>query len=182
MSKKTHPEFSPKEPRLPDNQEELSAQGTYTLIILVPAEKQIDIGGLGTRNLPRGYYAYTGSALGKGAQSLKGRIQRHLSRSNKKNRWHIDYLLSEGHVKIVSVIAGPTPKKAECEINQYLKKGLQGTILIQGFGSSDCTHRCGSHLLYLGLPENASRMVAEVYSEKVGAQPICLSLGGTPKT
>jgi Uri superfamily endonuclease len=175
MSKKSHPEFSPKEPELPDNLEDLSTQGTYTLIILVPGEKQIAIGGLETRNLPRGYYTYTGSALGKGAQSLNGRIQRHLSRSNKKKRWHIDYLLSEGHVKIVSVIAGPTPKKAECEINQYIRERLHATIPIQRFGSSDCTHRCGSHLLYLGLLENAARMVAEVYSEKVGAQTVCLS-------
>ena len=182
MPRKRHPKSSPAKAGIPNNLQALGIPGTYTLIIHVPTGKNIEIGRLGTRNLTRGYYAYTGSALGKGAQSLRGRIQRHLSKGNKKKRWHIDYLLSTGHVKVESVVASPTPKKAECEINQNIRERLHATIPVRGFGSSDCTKRCGSHLLYLGLAENAARMVAEAYCEKVGRQTVCLGLGGTSQT
>jgi len=165
MLSKKHPKSSLKEPTSCRELESLNGVGTYTLAILVPAETRIDVGALGTRSFHRGYYAYTGTAFGKNAQSLAGRILRHLRRDNKK-RWHIDYLLAANNVEITSVIAACTKEKMECEINQHLGDRLQATIPARGFGSSDCRKRCGSHLLYLGLDENVAERIADLYSEK----------------
>ena len=52
-------------------------RGVYTLIIFVSSAMLLKIGGLGERKIEKGYYAYTGSALGNGSSSLAGRISRH---------------------------------------------------------------------------------------------------------
>lgn len=166
MLSKKHPKSSLKEPKACHELEGLNGKGTYTLVILVPAETCIDVGALGTRNFSMGYYAYTGSAFGKNVQSLAGRILRHLRRDKKKKRWHIDYLLAANSVEITSVVATCTEKKMECEINQHLESRLPATVPARGFGSSDCSKRCGSHLLYLGLDENFAKRIADLYSEK----------------
>ena len=78
--------------------------GVYTLIIeLTREEVDHNWDDLGSHCFPRGFYTYTGSALGKGGLSLRGRVLRHLS-SKKKKRWHIDYLLGSRTVEIVAVI------------------------------------------------------------------------------
>ena len=166
MLSKKHPKSSLKESKSCHELEGLNGVGTYTLVILVPAEARIGVGALGTRSFSRGYYAYTGTAFGKNAQSLAGRILRHLGRDKKKKRWHIDYLLAASNVEVTSAIAAFTEKKMECEINQHLRDRLQATIPARGFGSSDCRKRCGSHLLYLGLEENVAKRIADLYSEK----------------
>ena len=166
MLSKKHPKSSLKEPKACHELESLNGVGTYTLAILVPAETRIDVGALGTRNFSRGYYAYTGTAFGKNAQSLAGRILRHLRRDKKKKRWHIDYLLAANNVEVISVVVAYTKEKMECEINQHLKDRLQATIPVRGFGSSDCRKKCGSHLLYLGLGENVAERISDLYSEK----------------
>ena len=166
MPNKKHPESSSKNPGASYGLESLNAQGTYTLTIFVPVEEHADIGALGTRIFPKGYHAYTGTAFGKNAQSLTGRIVRHLRRDKKKRRWHIDHLLAAKNVEITSVIAACTRKKMECEINQYLRDKLQATIPVRGFGASDCRNKCESHLLHLGLDGNVTETIAELYSEK----------------
>jgi len=166
MLSKKQPKSSLKEPEACRELESLNAKGTYTLAILVSAETRIDIGALGTRDFSGGYYAYTGTAFGRNAQSLAGRILRHLRRHDKKRRWHIDYLLAADNVKVISVVAAYTNEKMECEINQRLRDRLQASIPVRGFGSSDCRKKCGSHLLYLGLDENVAERIADLYSEK----------------
>jgi hypothetical protein len=47
----------------------LDAKGNYTLLIFIKAQKQIAIGRIGTKHFQKGYYAYTGSAFGKGSKS-----------------------------------------------------------------------------------------------------------------
>lgn len=49
---------------------ELSASGIYVLMLFASKEVTLTIGKLGKQRFPRGYYTYTGSALGKGATSL----------------------------------------------------------------------------------------------------------------
>ena len=166
MLRKKQPKSSPKEPNAYHELESLNAKGTYTLVILVALETRIDVGALGTRDFSEGYYAYTGTAFGKNAQSLAGRILRHLRRDDKKKRWHIDYLLAADNVKVISVVAAYTKEKMECKINQRLRDSLQATIPVRGFGSSDCRKKCGSHLLYLGLDENVAERISGLYSEK----------------
>ncbi|MEM3041578.1 MAG: GIY-YIG nuclease family protein, partial [Nitrososphaerota archaeon] len=143
-------------------------KGAYTLLILVPAERFLVVGRLGSYTFRKGHYAYTGSALGKGA-SLQRRILRHLSKEKAK-RWHIDYLLSEDNVTVTSVVAACTGKKMECEINRYLRDILQAEIPVPRFGASDCREKCGSHLLYLGEEKDIARRIFRLYLEKIGTE------------
>jgi Uri superfamily endonuclease len=140
---------------------EFSASGIYTLLLLVSEEVKLTVGKLGKQNFPRGYYTYTGSALGKGATSLKHRIARHL-RKQKRKYWHIDYLLADENVSVEAVIAAETNKKMECNINQHIK-GIEGAeVPVKGFGASDCRKKCGSHLLYFPQIENADYLVQKL--------------------
>jgi len=61
--------------------EKLPTKGIYTLIVFLSSEAQLKVGKLGTHTFPAGYYTYTGSALGKGASSLKQRVTRHLKKT-----------------------------------------------------------------------------------------------------
>lgn len=145
-------------------------KGVYTLILHVPKETSLRIGKLGVQRFRGGYYAYTGSALGKGASSLKGRISRHLS-SNKTSFWHIDYLLIQKNVAITYVITVQTEKNLECEVNERIKK--IGKVLNPNFGSTDCSQNCGSHLLYLGK-KTKEKEILEIY-KRIG-QPNQMSV------
>ena len=140
---------------------EFSTNGIYTLLLFVSEEVSLTVGKLGKQNFPRGYYSYTGSALGKGATSLKHRIARHL-RKEKPRFWHIDYLLADEDVSVEAVIAAETNKKMECNINQHIK-GMKGAeVPVKGFGASDCRKNCGSHLLYFPEIENANCLVQKL--------------------
>jgi Uri superfamily endonuclease len=140
---------------------EFSASGIYTLLLFASKEVTLAIGKLGKQNFPRGYYTYTGSALGKGAASLKHRIARHL-RKEKRKFWHIDYLLADENVSVEAVIAAETNKKMECNINSHIK-GIKGAeVPVKGFGASDCRKNCGSHLLYFPEIENADCLVQKL--------------------
>lgn len=152
---------------------DLPKKGTYTLIILVPSERWIEVGRVGFHKFLRGYYAYTGSAFGRGAQSLNGRIQRHL-RKDKKKRWHIDFLLSEEDTAIIALVAAQTDKKMECEINNYMRDNLHAEILVPKFGSSDCKEGCKSHLLFFREKENIIQEISILYVDKIGKVPIIL--------
>ena len=59
----------------------------------------------------------------------------------KKTHWHIDYLLNNGAVHIIDT---KKSKLTECSLNQKTK----GTVIIDGFGSSDCNLFCKSHFKY----------------------------------
>ena len=140
-------------------------RGTYTLVIFIDSSVSLEIGGLGTANLDAGYYTYTGSAMGRGSSSLAGRISRHL-RGAKKKRWHIDYLLSSVKSEIEAVLALPSRRRLECEVNQHLISLLRPETPIPGFGSSDCISGCKSHLLYFGMEDNLLRKIAEIYLQR----------------
>ncbi len=134
-------------------------RGVYTLVLHLCTENiSLRVGKLGKFKLREGYYLYTGSALGKGALSLGGRIQRHLKKQ-KTMRWHIDYLLSLKEVNVSSIVLAETKEKVECKLNRFLKKKIKGRILIPNFGSSDCKFGCGSHLLYMGKRDPLPKVV-----------------------
>jgi len=127
--------------------ETLPTKGVYTLIISLSEETRLNIGKLGVQKFPKGYYTYTGSALGKGATSLKRRVSRHL-RKRKRNLWHIDFLLANENVTVTAVVAAETSKKLECKMNRYIKREGGAKAPVRGFGSSDCKEKCESHLLF----------------------------------
>ena len=127
--------------------QELSTSGIYTLLLFLSKEVTLTIGKLGKKRFSRGYYTYTGSALGKGASSLKHRIVRHM-RKEKWRFWHIDYLLADENVSVEAVIVVETNEKMECKANQHIKTIRGAKVPVKGFGASDCRKNCGSHLLF----------------------------------
>ena len=140
---------------------ELSTTGIYTLLLFLSKEVTVDIGKLGKQRFPEGYYTYTGSALGKGASSLKHRIARHL-RKEKRKFWHIDYLLADENVSVEAVVAAETNENMECNLNSYLKNMRGATVPVTGFGASDCKKNCGSHMLYFPEIENVDLLVQKL--------------------
>lgn len=112
---------------------------TYQLYIQVGKAQSIRIGRLGTFRFPAGHYIYTGSAR----RHLAARVRRHLS-TDKKLRWHIDYLLTARTVRVNTVGLSASE---ECHCHQCTR----GEIVVPGFGASDCTSGCGSHLKFLGM-------------------------------
>ena len=121
--------------------------GVYTSIIHLPVDIRLKVGKLGEHQFLKGYYAYTGSALGPRASSLRKRVARHLQKK-KRIFWHIDYLLTSGEPVVIAIVAGHTNMKMECEINRRLKNEVTARIPVLGFGASDCKENCGSHLLF----------------------------------
>lgn len=111
---------------------------TYQLEIVLAAPARIAVGRMGVYEFPAGRYIYTGSAK----RSLEARIARHLRR-DKRLHWHIDYLLASPSASVRQVHRSGL---AECTLNQQ----TAGTLLVAGFGASDCRQGCGSHLKYLG--------------------------------
>ena len=111
-------------------------KGIYILLIEIDAKIKEKIGSLGKIEFDKGIYAYIGSAQ----NNLEKRIQRHKEK-NKKLRWHIDYLLSNKHAKILKVFYKKAEKAEECRIAKKLCK-TEKPIL--NFGCSDC--KCKSHL------------------------------------
>tara|TARA_B100001248_G_C26973808_1_gene271432 strand:- start:101 stop:490 length:390 start_codon:yes stop_codon:yes gene_type:complete len=109
---------------------------SYQLFINVKKEINLKVGKLGKFIFPVRYYVYTGSAK----KNIDKRIQRHLYKK-KKLHWHIDYLLNNDAVEIIDTMKS---QMTECNLN----KKTTGTIIIDGFGSSDCNLSCVSHLKY----------------------------------
>ena len=111
---------------------------SYQLFIKLSRDSEVQIGKLGFFRFPRGGYIYTGSAKAH----MEKRIERHLSK-HKKPRWHIDYLLEVKDARITQVTRSEI---SECKLN----KKTSGETLVNGFGSSDCLKKCGSHLKFTG--------------------------------
>lgn len=148
----------------------LPENGVYTIVVEVAEDLDVEVGSLGIIHLERGYYAYTGSGLGKGALSVRGRVSRHISRA-KRLKWHIDFLLSHPRALVVGVVASRASKEYECVVALNLAKGG----FVKRFGCSDC--RCKSHLARLncrGL-EECLRLVSSVY-KSLGLEPVALVL------
>lgn len=129
--------------------------GLYTLIIKLEKQVEIEVGKLGILELKKGYYAYTGSALGRAGFK---RINRHLNiDKKKKKRWHIDYLLEHSEVvEVFKLECGERGK--ECEMAAEIGRKFEA---IKAFGSSDC--KCKAHLHYSPSLELLRRFIAELF-------------------
>jgi len=130
-----------------DLTEKFPTRGIYTLIVFLSNDTQLKVGKLGPQTFPAGYYTYIGSALGKGASSLKQRVTRHLKKQKQKF-WHIDFLLAHENATVTAVIAVQTSRKLECKMNHCIIEELKTKIPVVGFGASDCKENCKSHLLF----------------------------------
>ena len=138
-----------------------SSGGVYTLLLFLPKEVTVTIGSLGKQTFPRGYYAYTGSALGKRATCLKHRIARHL-RKEKRKFWHIDYLLADENVSLEAVVVAQTQEKMECNLNYFIKSINGAKVQVNRFGASDCKKNCRTHLMYFPEAEQAELLIQKI--------------------
>jgi sugar fermentation stimulation protein A len=119
-------------------------KGTYTIILACEKPFRAKFGMLGSAEVNPGYYAYTGSALGRGAVSLEGRLARH-ARRIKKKRWHIDFLTTRKAVRFKMVLYLVSNKHLECKINQAIQESVRTASLLPHLGASDC--KCQTHLV-----------------------------------
>jgi len=119
-------------------------RGTYTLVLVCDEGFGVVMGRLGRVWVGAGCCLYTGSALGVGAQSLEGRVERHVRRW-KRRRWHVDYLTSNQHCRVTRVVWLISPRRLECAINRAVAEELNARPVLAGAGSSDC--ECDAHLL-----------------------------------
>lgn len=111
-------------------------KGSYVLVMSLEEDTVLEVGALGTKELPAGLYTYVGSAQ----SGLEQRVGRHFSDSKKKH-WHIDYLLERCALISAILIEGPD---MECQINAAIDVLPGSDMPCSGFGSSDCN--CISHL------------------------------------
>lgn len=133
-------------------------KGTYSLIIHLTKDSEIEVGKLGKIKFRKGNYAYIGSAL----KNLNKRVNRHLQ-DEKKLHWHVDYLLEKAQIE--QVFYGKGNERKECSIAQF----LAGKFLsIKNFGSSDC--KCRSHLFFSEDATELNKSVVESFKD-VGLKP-----------
>jgi len=151
-------------------------KGTYTLVILLEKEARIEVQKCGSFILQKGYYTYTGSALGCGGVSLRNRVVRHLKKRKAKH-WHIDFLLVNKNAAVIAVVAAGSSVNRECQVNDAIKNVEGATVPIVGFGASDCEHNCGSHLMYF-RDENVTEKIEDVYKELFRAGATSITLEG----
>jgi len=143
-------------------------QGVYTLIIRSSRPCRITVGRHLTVLLKRGWYLYSGSALGRGSTSLEGRISRHLTR-DKKHFWHIDRILSSDSTRVVLVVFAKTTSKMECKLNAALLKDSGIRVPVRGMGSTDC--RCESHFLVTRHTLGVLRQKVRLCYARLGLRP-----------
>jgi sugar fermentation stimulation protein A len=119
-------------------------KGTYTIIVECGFDGCVVFCMLGRARLRRGYYLYTGSALGFGATSLERRLERHEKRS-KRRKWHIDYLTSKPGCRVRGAVYLVSRRRLECKINRSISRELKLLPVLPKIGASDCN--CEGHLL-----------------------------------
>lgn len=124
--------------------EQSNSFSTYCLHIQISRKISVNIGKLGKVDFPEGIYLYCGSAR----KNFDARINRHLA-TNKKIRWHIDYLLGSKYSKIVKIEKFELEEHTECSLVKYYALNNIAEKYATGFGASDCKNGCRSHLLKL---------------------------------
>ena len=110
-------------------------RGCYIVVLKLPRDRWIEVGGFGKVKFRKGYYLYAGSAL----KDLTRRLARH-QRLIKKHHWHIDYLRE--HAEYIAGIPIRTSQDLECVVATAL--GELAEWQVPGFGCSDCN--CPTHL------------------------------------
>lgn len=115
-------------------------KGVYVLVLKLHSDTDITVGRLGLLYFKKGFYAYVGSALGRGGFK---RVTRHFdvaSGRNSARKWHIDYLLP--YSEVICALLLPGNEDIECTVAKTLGK-FSG---VSGFGCSDCS--CSTHLIF----------------------------------
>ena len=117
--------------------------GSYCVAFNLQTSLQKTIGRIGEGRFLPGHYLYCGSAKGK--SGLKNRVSRHLNNATVKF-WHIDYL--KEHLIPIRVWYIIGEEYSECDLVNALEGMREIQWSMRGFGASDCTHGCRSHLFF----------------------------------
>ncbi len=134
-----------------------SEGGVYALLIELTESAQVRLGRRAAKLEP-GLYVYIGSARGPGG--LRARVERH-ARKEKKVRWHVDQLTTAAS-RILAVVYALSDAR-ECVLTPHLEQ-LGFSHSIPGFGNSDCSSGCTSHLLQASCdPATAVELVKEAF-------------------
>jgi endonuclease-3 len=137
--------------------------GTYTLCLELEAPVEISVGALGRQHFKQGWYAYVGSARGRGGFA---RIDRHreLAAGERETRhWHIDYLLGHSESRLREVVR-TSGVDGECAVAAALD-----TPATDGFGCSDCN--CPTHL-FAGPTRDALIAAVEQAHESLSGETV----------
>lgn len=168
-----------------------SRTGAYILWLRVRTDLTLPFGRFQRGravDVPAGLVAYVGSALGRGATGLAGRLLRHATRTGdrpphairapllaecarlgvgapglrppaaKRLHWHSDYLLDEAEVEIARITAIRTAARVESMLARRLS-ALPGVVpLAPGLGAGDA--RGETHLLRYSDPDTSVRLAA----------------------
>jgi Uri superfamily endonuclease len=124
----------------------MGTEGAYVLCLEIEQPLILAVGSLGMVSIPSGHYAYVGSAR----QGVAARVARHRRLAELKSgkiHWHIDYLLTNPHVRWDGEIVGDDA--VECTISRRIASIPGVRALIPGFGASDCRAGCAAHLYLL---------------------------------
>lgn len=119
--------------------------GSYALHLHLHRPMHLRVGKLGIFGFPAGDYLYLGSAHGPGG--LRARLGRHLN-GGQRHHWHIDALRTHCLVRGYYFVPGMAP--LECEWSTRLSRLPGAAHPAVGFGASDCSNNCQSHLIHLG--------------------------------
>jgi endonuclease-3 len=125
--------------------------GTYTLLVELPEPATLEVGALGERWFPAGWYAYTGSAFGPGGFSRVDRHYELAAGQRDAHHWHVDYLLGHETAALRGDVRTPGDD-VECAVARALPDSP-----VEGFGASDCD--CPAHLAF---DEDGARLRAAV--------------------
>jgi len=131
-------------------------KGIYVLLISVARDISVGVGALGGKDFQGGLYVYVGSAQ----NNLEKRVKRHLGKTKRKF-WHIDYLLSNRHARVVRVFYKEAGKIEECRVAERL---CEVATPMSGFGSSDCA--CKGHLFKIETYDYLNE-----FTSKLGFKP-----------
>ena len=121
--------------------------GTYIVLMTLEQTAEISVRQDRVWTLEPGLYAYVGSARA----GIEERVRRHRRLGENKTgkcHWHVDYLLVHPQIRLVgeTTLAGAR----ECAISHQIASRKGTTAPVQGFGSTDCSHKCKAHLYRLG--------------------------------
>ena len=141
--------------------------GTYVLALWLDAPHTISVGRLGRFEFPSGWYLYVGSAQGPGG--LPARLLRHWRRigSGKRVHWHVDYLRE--HAVWGGAWAHSSRQRLECTWADALRRRSDASIVVTGFGASDC--RCPAHLVHAASMPDEDWFADILRAERVAVAP-----------
>ncbi len=131
-------------------------KGAYVLLLRGDSDRVVSIGRRGDILFKRGCHVYVGSAM----NSLESRVARHI-RTEKKKRWHIDYLREYSRITAYWLIE--SDERLECDIARAMAHRLD---VVEGFGASDCG--CCGHLFYRRGERATRSAVRSVIKELAG--------------